>query len=127
MYYEKKLPVWLEEIVNTLATHQVMLLHHPDHFYIVKMKGDRDGSVQCTLFTKDATGTFTCAWPHCVSGASRQYCEFWGRPWLECTLPERDAAQTQSKMFGAIVDEEVTYEHDQELIERARELGTDLG
>ena len=43
-----------------------MLLHHPDHFYIVKMKGDRDGSVQCTLFAKDATGMFTCAWPDCV-------------------------------------------------------------
>ena len=42
-YYEKKLPVWLEEIVNTLATHQVTLLHHPDHFYIVNMKGDRTG------------------------------------------------------------------------------------
>ena len=55
-YFEEKIPVWLEEIVNTLDTHQVMLLHHPDHFYIVKMKGDRDGSVQCTPFTKDATG-----------------------------------------------------------------------
>ena len=45
--------VWLEEIVNTLDTHQVMLLHHPDHFYIVMMKGDRDGSVQCTPFKVD--------------------------------------------------------------------------
>ena len=88
-YYEKKLPVWLEEIVNTLATHQVTLLHHPNHFYIVKMKGDRDGSVQCTPFTKDATGMSTCAWPDCVSGASRQFCEFWGRPWQECAMPEK--------------------------------------
>ena len=123
-YYEKKLPVWLEEIVNTLATHQVMLHHHPDHFYIVKMKGDRDRSVQCTLFTKDATGTFTCAWPDCVSSASRQYCEFWGRPWLECTLPEKEPAQAQQKMLGAMVDEEMTYEHAQDLIDRAGELGT---
>ena len=98
-YYEKKLPVWLEEIVNTLATHQVTLLHHPDHFYIVKMKGDRDGSVQCTPFTKDGIGMSTCAWSDCVSNASRQYCEFWGRSWQECTLPEKEPTQTQGKMF----------------------------
>ena len=126
-YYENKLPVWLEEIVNTLATHQVTLLHHPDHFYIVKMKGDRDGSVQCTPFTKDATGMSTCAWPDCVSGASRQYCEFWGRPWQECTMPEKEPAQTQGKMFGAMVDEEMTYEHAQELIDRAGQRGPHLG
>ena len=123
-YYEKKLPVWLEEIVNTLTTHQVTLLHHPDHFYIVKMKGDKDGSVQCTPFTKDATGMSTCAWPDCVSSASRRYCEFWGRPWLECTLPEKEPAQTQEKMFGAMVDEEMTYELAQDLIDRAGEPGT---
>ena len=121
-YYEKKLPVWLEEIVNTLTTHQVMLLHHPGHFYIVKMKGDRDGLVQCTPFTKDETGMFTCAWPDCVSSANRQYCEFWGRPWLECTLQEKEPAQTQGKMFGAMVDDELTHEHAQELIDRAGEL-----
>ena len=126
-YYETKLPVWLEEIVNTLSTHQVMLLHHPDHFYIVKMKGDRDGSVQCTPFIKDATGTITCAWPDCVSGASRLYCEFWGRPWSECSLPEKEPAQTQGKMFGAMVDAEVTFEHSQELIDRAGEPGTGPG
>ena len=126
-YYEKRLPVWLEEIVNTLDTHQVMLLHHPGHFYIVKMRGDRDGSVQCTPFTRDETGEFTCAWPDCVSGASRQYCEFWGKPWQECTLQEKELEQTQGKMLGAKVDEEMTYEHAQELIDRAGELGTDLG
>ena len=76
------------------------LLHHPDHFYALKMKGDRDGSIQCTPFTKDVTGMFTCAWPDCVSGASRQYCEFWGRPWLECTLPEKEPGRTQGKIFG---------------------------
>ena len=103
------------------------LLHHPDHFYILKMKGDRDGSIQCTPFTKDVTGMSTCAWPDCVSGASRQYCEFWGRPWLECTLPEKEPAQTQGKMFGAMVDQEVAYEHAQDLIERSGELGIDLG
>ena len=119
-YYEKKLPVWLEEIINTLATHQVMLLHHPDHFYIVKMKGDRDGSVQCTLFAKDATGMFTCAWPDCVSGASRQYCEFWGRPWSECNLPEKEPAQTLSKMAGSLIDEEETEELANELISQSR-------
>ena len=120
-YFEKKIPVWLQEIVNTLDTHQVMLLHHPDHFYIVKMKGDRDGSAQCTPFTKDETGTFACAWPDCVSGASRQYCEFWGRPWRECTQPEKEPEQTQGKMLGAMADEEETYERVQELLERAGE------
>ena len=120
-YYEKRLPVWLEEIVNTLDTHQVMLLHHPGHFFIVKMRGDRDGSVQCTPFTRDETGEFTCAWPDCVSGASRQYCEFWGKPWQECTLPEKELEQTQGKMLGAMVDEEETYERVQNLLDRAGE------
>ena len=120
-YYEKKLPVWLEEIASTLDTHQVMLLHHPDHFYIVKMKGDRDGSVQCTPLTRDETGEFTCSWPDCVSGASRQYCEFWGRPWQECTLPEKEPEQTQGKMLGAMVDEEEAKERIQDLLDRARD------
>ena len=120
-YFEEKLPVWLEEIVNTLDIHQVMLLHHPDQFYIVKMRGDRDRSVQCTPFTKDENGTFTCAWPDCVSLASRQYCEFWGRPWQECTLPEKEPEQTQGKMAGALFDAEETYERVQELLDRARE------
>ena len=121
-YFEKKIPVWLEEIVNTLDTHQVMLPHHPDHFYIVKMRGDRDGSVQCTPFTKDETGTFTCAWPDCVSGTSRQYCEFWGRPWKECSLPEKEPAQTEGKMLGAVFDEEETHERVQDLLEQAELL-----
>ena len=119
-YYKKRLPVWLEEIVSTLDAHQVMLLHHPDHFYIVKMKGDRDGSVQCTPFTRDETGEFTCSWPDCVSGASRQYCEFWGRPWQECTLPEKEPEQTQGKMLGAKVDNDETYERVQDLLDSAR-------
>ena len=63
-------------------------------------------------------------WPHCVSAASRQYCEFWGRPWRECTLPEKESAQTQGKMFGAMVDEEETYERVQDLLDRAVEPGT---
>ena len=102
----EKIPVWLGEIVNTMETHQVMLFHHPDHFYIVKMEGDKDGSVQCTPFTKDTTGTVTCAWPDCVSNSSRHHCEFWGRPWSECTLPEKEPAQTEGKMLGAEIDRE---------------------
>ena len=120
--FEKKIPVWLEEIVNTLDTHQVMLPHHPDHFYIVKMKGDRDGMVQCTPFTKDEAGAFTCAWPVCVSGASRQYCEFWGRPWADCTLPEKEPEQTQAKAVGATFDEDVLREHAQDLLDMAAEI-----
>jgi hypothetical protein len=126
-YYEKKIPDWLEEIVNTLDTHQVMLLHHPDHFYIVKMQGDRDGSVQCTPFTMDETGTFTCAWPDCVSNTSRQYCEFWGRPWRECTLSEKEPEQTQGKIVGAVFDEEETQERVQDLLDRAGERGITPG
>ena len=118
-YFEEKIPVWLEEIANSLDTHQVMLPHHPDRFYIVKMTGDREGSVQCTPFTKDEAGSFTCAWPDCVSGASRQYCEFWGRPWQECKLPEKEPEQTQGEMFGAMFDDEEMYEQVQELLDKA--------
>ena len=121
-YFEEKIPVWLEEIANTLDTHQVMLPHHPDHFYVVKMRGDRDGSVQCTPFYRNETGEFTCAWPDCVSPASRKYCEFWGRPWAECSLPEKEPAQTDGKMVGAIFDEEEAYERVQEILEGAGEM-----
>ena len=114
-YFMEKIPTWLEEIVNTLATHQVMLFHHPDHFYIVKMEGDRDGSVQCTPFNKDTTGTVRCAWPDCVSNSNRRYCEFWGRPWSQCSLPEKEPAQTTGKIFGAEIDEEEAEERAQEL------------
>ena len=114
--YMEKIPVWLGEIVNTLETHQVMLYHHPDHFYIVKMEGDRDGSVQCTPFTRDRTGTVRCAWPACVSGSSRHYCEFWGRPWSECSLREKELAQTEGKLFGAEIDREEAEERVQALI-----------
>ena len=120
-YYEKNLPVWLDEIANTLKTHQVMLFHHPDRFYIIKMEGDRDGLVQCTPLTKDATGIFRCAWPDCVASASRQYCEFWARPWLECTLKEKEPAQTEGKKLGAMLDEELAFEHVQEFIGKAGE------
>ena len=121
-YFEKKIPVWLEEIANTLDTHQVMLPHHSDNFYIVKMRGDRDGSVQCTPFTKDESGMFACAWPDCVSSASRHYCEFWGRHWAECTLPEKEPEQTQGKEFGSMFDEAEAYERVQDLLNRASEI-----
>ena len=117
-YYMEKIPVWLGEIVNTLETHQVMLYHHPDHFYIVKMEDDRDGSVQCTSFTRDTTGTVRCAWPDCVSGSSRSYCEFWGRPWSECTLREKEPAQTEGKLLGAEIDREEAEERVQALMAR---------
>ena len=122
-YFMEKIPVWLGEIGNTLKTHQVMLFHHPDHFFIVKMEGDRDGSVQCTPFTKDTTGTVRCAWPECVSESSRRYCEFWGRPWSECTLPEKEPAQTEGKLFGAVIDEEEAEEHAIEAIAKVLNPG----
>ena len=105
-YYMENIPVWLDEIFNTLSTHQVMLYHHPSHFYVVKMEGDMDGSVECTPFTKDVTGTVQCAWPDCVSDTNRRHCEFWGRPWSECTLPEIELAQTQGKALATTIDEE---------------------
>ena len=46
---------------------------------------------------------------------------FWGRPWGECTLPEKEPEQTQGKMLGAMVDEEETYERAQDLLDRAGE------
>ena len=70
------------------------------------MEDDKNRSVQGTPFNKDVTGTFTCAWPDCVSSTSRRYCEFWGSPWSECTLPEKEPAQTQGKMFGAMIDDQ---------------------
>ena len=115
-YFVEKIPVWLDEIVNTLETHQVMLYHHADHFYIVKMEGDKDKSVQCTPFTKDATGTARCAWPDCVSQNSRGYCEFWAKPWSECALPEKEPAQSAGKLFGAEIDRQEAEERAQELI-----------
>ena len=102
--YQKMIPQWLNLISNTLEMHQVMLFHHPDHFYVVKMCGDRDGTVQCTTFTRDTTGAATCAWPDCVSSIGRHHCEFWGRPWSECSLPDREPAQTEGKLLGAEVD-----------------------
>ena len=122
-YFMEKIPVWLQETGNTLKTHQVMLFHHPDHFFIVKMEGDRDGSVQCTPFTKDTTGTVRCAWPECVSESSRRYCEFWGRSWSECTLPEKEPAQTEGKLFGAVIDEEEAEEHAIEAIAKVLNRG----
>ena len=91
------------------------------------MRGDRDGSVQCTPFTMNKTGEFSCAWPDCVSGTSRQYCEFWGRPWRECTLPEKEPEQTQGKMLGAMFNEEESHEGVQDLLDRAGEPETGYG
>jgi len=105
-YYLRQIPVWLEEIDNTLLTHQVMLHHHPDHFYIVKMEGDVDGSVQCTPFTRDTTGTARCAWPDCVSDTNRTHCEFWGSPWMECKLPELEPDQTEGKNLATLIDQQ---------------------
>ena len=105
-YYLEKIPVWLDEVVNTLLIHQVMLHHHPDHFYIVKMEGDVDGSVQCTPFAGDMTGTVRCAWPDCVSDTRRTHCEFWGTTRAECTLAELESDQTEGKKLATIIDEE---------------------
>ena len=124
-YYIKAIPEWLELIANTLEVHQVMLFHHPDRFYVVKLRGDKDGTVQCTPFVQDTTGGITCAWPDCVSSSIRLYCEFWGRPWSECRLPDKEIAQTQGKQVGAMLDEEESYERVQDLLDRAGETATE--
>ena len=103
-YYLINIPGWLEEIANTLSIHQVMLHHHPDHFYIVKMDGDVDGSVQCTPFSRDMTEPVRCAWPDCVSDTNRTHCEFWGRHWAACSLPELEPDQTEGKGLAALID-----------------------
>ncbi len=121
-YYMEMLPQWLDLIANTLEVHQVLLFHHPDHFYVVKMWGDKDGSVQCTPFNKDATGAITCAWPDCVSSAARVHCEFWERPWSECTLPDKEDAQTQGKMMGALADQQEASEEAEKLLRELEEL-----
>ena len=109
--YREMIPKWLDMIANTMEVHQVRLFHHTDHFYIVKMSGDRDGSVQCTTFTRNAEEAVTCAWPECVSNTARLYCEFWSGPWSDCPLPQKDDDQTNAKKFGASLDAKEAEEH----------------
>ena len=109
--YKAMIPKWLDLIADTMEVHQVRLFHHPDHFYVVKMSGDRDGSVQCTTFTRNAEDAVTCAWPECVSNTARAYCEFWSKPWSDCPLPQKDDDQTNAKKFGASLDAKEAEEH----------------
>lgn len=102
--YRVSIPQWLDLIASTMEIHQVKLFHHRDHFYVVKMSGDRDGSVQCTTFTRNAEETVTCAWPDCVSSVARSHCEFWSKPWSDCPLVQRDENQTDAKRVGALID-----------------------
>ena len=109
--YREMIPKWLDLIANTMEVHQVRLFHHTDHFYVVKMSGDRDGSVQCTTFTRNAEDAVTCAWPECVSNTARAYCELWSKPWSDCLLPQKDDDQTNAKKFGASLDAKEAEEH----------------
>ena len=87
-----------------MEIHQVKLFHHRDHFYVVKMSGDRDGSVRCTTFTKNAEETVTCAWPDCVASVARSHCEFWSKPWADCPLTQRDENHTDAIKAAALMD-----------------------
>ncbi len=97
-------PVWISEVVNLLECHKVHLYHRPDEFYLVKMFGDVDGDLLCIRFKTTAEGKAKCAWPDCVSSSRRLYCEYLGRPWTGCRLPEIEPAQTQAKAVAGELD-----------------------
>lgn len=100
----KVAPGLIESIQNLMECHKVHLYDHPNEFYLVKMFGDLDGEVTFIRFSTDSEGETLCAWPDCSSWAGRQYCEYIGRPWRECVLPEKEPAQTEGKQQGAYLD-----------------------
>ena len=98
-------PGLIESIQNLMECHKVHLYDHPDEFYLVKMFGDLDGEVIFIRFSTNAEGETLCAWPDCSSQSGRQYCEYIGRPWRQCLLPEKESAQTEGKREGAFLDQ----------------------
>ena len=97
-------PRLIESIQNLMECHRVHLFDHPNEFYLVKMFGDLDGEVTFIRFSTNAKGETLCAWPDCSSWAGRQYCEYIGRQWRDCLLPEKEPAQTEAKRDGAFLD-----------------------
>ena len=98
-------PGWISEVVNLLECHKVYIYHRPDEFYLVKMFGDVDGDLLCIRFRMTAEGETKCAWPDCVSSRMRLYCEYLGRPWAECRLPEIEPAQAQARSVARELDD----------------------
>ena len=97
-------PGLIESIQNLMECHKVHFYDHPNEFYLVKMFGDLDGEVMFIRFSTNAEGETLCAWPDCSAWAGRQHCEYIGRPWRECLLPEKEPAQTEGKREGAFLD-----------------------
>lgn len=97
-------PDLIESIQNLMECHKVHFYDHPDEFYLVKMFGDLDGDVTFIRFSTNAEGETLCAWPDCSSWSGRQHCEYIGRPWRECLLPEKEPAQTDGKREAPVMD-----------------------
>ena len=118
-YFKVKIPIWLNEIIETLTMHQITLPHHPDQIYVVKLEGHKETSVHCIPLTKNSDNSITCAWPECVSNRHRLHCEIWETSWEECTLTEKEPDQTEAKMACSMIDDEVAKEKLQELLAEA--------
>ncbi len=102
--FMEAVPRWVSEVVNLLECHKVHLYHRPEEFYLIKMFGDVDGDLMCIRFRATAEGRAKCAWPDCVSSSMRLYCEYLGRPWTGCRLPEIEPAQTEAKTLAGEID-----------------------
>ena len=103
--YIESLPTWVEWTKNLLEEHKVYLHHHPNVFYWVRMFGGPEGDVECTPVRLNDEGQEICSWPDCVQQGNRQYCQYLEKRWAECTLCEKDTAQTESKIWAKDFDE----------------------
>ena len=102
--FTSAVPNWVSEVANLLECHKVHLYHRPEEFYVIKMFGDVDGDLLCIRFETTAEGQAKCAWPDCVSSSMRLYCEYLGRPWTGCRLPETEPAQMKAKTLAREID-----------------------
>ncbi len=94
-------PGWISEVVSLLQCHKVFLYHRPDEFYLIKMFGDSDRELLCIPFKMAPEGKTKCAWPDCVSSRAPLHCEYLGRPWAQCRLPEIEPAQAAAKSVAS--------------------------
>ncbi len=99
-----EVPEWITDVVNLLECHKVYLYHRPDEFYLIKLFGDVNGDLLCVRFKTTTEGGAKCAWPDCVSSSVRLHCEYIGRPWVDCWLPEIESAQTRAKGVARELD-----------------------
>ena len=103
--YIESLPTWVEWTKNLLQEHKVYLYHHPNVFYWVRMFGGPEGDVECTPVRLNDEGQELCSWPDCVQQNNRRHCQYLEKSWAACTLSEKDAAQTESKVWAKDFDE----------------------